>query len=148
MTVYCDTAVMVKSYILEGNSAEAIALLDAAGLPLPFSHFHEVEIPNAIRLKRFRGEITPRQEAGALNAFQTDVDARRLVRPEYDLGAVFIRGAALSAKYSGMIGTRSMDILHVAAALEAGCREFVSFDERQRKLAAGEGLKIIPLPAS
>lgn len=144
MNAYCDTGVIVKSFILETNSAEAIALLDAAGSPLPFSHFHEVEIPNAIRLKRFRGEITSEQEALALRAFQSDVDSRRLARPGYDLAAVFHRAAALSAKYSATLGTRSMDILHVAAALEAGCKEFISFDERQRRLADREKFKVFP----
>jgi predicted nucleic acid-binding protein len=144
MIAYCDTGVIVKSYVFEGNSPEAIAFLDAAGTPLAFSHFHAVEIPNAIRLKRFRKEITVGQETEALRAFQSDVDAGRLALLEYDLASVFIRAASLSAKHSGAIGTRSMDILHVAAALEAGCDEFVSLDERQRKIAAKEGLQVIP----
>jgi len=144
MTVYCDTGVLVKSYVFESNSPEAIALLDAAGLPLAISHFHAVEIPNAIRLKRFRKDITAAQEAESLRAFQADVDAGRLAYLTYDLAAVFIRASSLSAKYSNTLGTRSLDILHVAAALEAECVEFISFDERQRKLAAKEGLKVSP----
>lgn len=144
MTVYCDTGVLVKSYVFESNSPEAIALLDAAGLPLAFSHFHAVEIPNAIRLKRFRQEITAAQEAESLRAFQADVDAGRLAYLTYDLAAVFIRASSLSAKYSNTLGTRSLDILHVSVALEAGCEEFISFEERQRKLATKEGLKIGP----
>lgn len=35
-------------------------------------------------------------------------------------------------------------MLHVAAALEAGCTTLASFDDRQRKLAARVGLKVIP----
>lgn len=148
MIAYCDTAIIVKSYVFESNSPEAIALLEAAGIPLAFSHFHAVEIPNAIRLKRFRKEIALEQEAEALRAFQSDVDAGRLARPEYDLATVFIRTVALSAKHSSTLGTRTMDILHVAAALESGCRKFISFDERQRKIAAKEGFKVIPRKAN
>jgi predicted nucleic acid-binding protein len=37
-----------------------------------------------------------------------------------------------------------MDILHVAAALKSGATEFLSFDGRQRKLAAAQGLTVGP----
>ena len=144
MNAYADTGLIVKSYVHEENSAEADAILAEVGTPLAFSHFHAVEIPNAIRLKRFRKEITPDQETAAIRAFQGDINAGRLQRPDYDLGVVFRRAEALSARHSGSLGTRSMDLLHVATALEAGCVKFISFDERQRKIAAKEGLRVIP----
>ena len=142
--VYVDTALLVKGYVFETNSREAIAILDALEVPLLLTHIHEIEVPNAIRLKRFRGEITKAEEAASLRLFHADLKAGRLVRPEYKLADVFRRAEKLSASHSGEIGTRSMDILHVAAALEIGCTTFASFDERQRKCAARAGLKIIP----
>jgi len=144
MNAYADTGLFVKSYVDEENSAEADEILAKVGTPLAFSHIHAVEIPNAIHLKRFRAEITPDQEAAVIRAFQGDIDAGRLQRPDYDLGAVFRRAEALSARHSGSLGTRSMDLLHVAVALEAGCTEFISFDARQRKVATKEGLRVIP----
>jgi predicted nucleic acid-binding protein len=141
---YIDTGILVKGFVFEADSPAAIAILDAAGDPLVFSHVHALEIPNAIRLKRFRGEITAAEETAAVRAFRADVDAGRLVRPDYDLAAVFIRAEGLSAKHSGGVGCRSLDLLHVAAALEAGCTVLASFDDRQRKLAALAGLKLIP----
>lgn len=56
----------------------ALRLIDQAGYPLFLSHLHELEIPNAIRSKRFRGEITPVQERAALGAFRSDVESRFL----------------------------------------------------------------------
>ncbi len=144
MSVYIDTAILVKTYVFETDSPEAIAIVEAAGDPLIFSHLHAVEIPNAIRLKRFRREITRAQETAAIRAFRADVDAGRLARPDYDLAEVFILAERLSAKRSGDLGTRSLDVLHVAAALECGCTGLVSFDERQRKIAARAGLKVTP----
>ena len=41
-------------------------------------------------------------------------------------------------------GYRSLDILHVAAAVVSEAEEFLTFDERQRKLAQAEGLKVKP----
>lgn len=144
MRVYIDTGLLVKSYVFEQDSPQAIEIIEAAGDPLLFSHLHGIEIPNAIRLKRFRGEISKAQEAAAIRVFLSDVDAGRLVRPDYDLAEVFLRAERLSAKHSGTIGSRSLDVWHVAAALECGCEEMASFDERQRKIARLSGLRLIP----
>lgn len=144
MSPYVDTALFVKAFVLEVDSAETIAILERVGEPFAYSHLHELEIPNAIRLKRFRGEISKAQETAAIRTFQADVDAGRFERMAYDLGAVFIRAEGLSAKYSGDTGTRSLDLWHVAAALEAGCKSFASYDARQRTVAARCGLELIP----
>ncbi len=50
--------------------------------------------------------------------------------------------AALSRRHSASVGTRSMDILHVAAAKALRADEFISFDSRQRVLAMTLGLKV------
>ena len=144
MSVYIDTGILVKSYVLEEDSPEAIAIIEAAGDPLIFTHVHGIEIPNAIRLKRFRGEITKAEEAAAIRVFRSDIDAGRLARPDYELAEVFIQAERLSAKHSGDIGSRSLDVLHVAAALRCGCASMASFDERQRKIAVLAGLKLLP----
>lgn len=148
MTIYIDTALFVKSLVFEADSEAAINLLDEIGEPFAYSHLHELEIPNAIRLKRFRGEITKTQETSAIRSFLSDVDAGRFERISYDLAAVFIRAEHLSAKYSGELGSRSLDLWHVAAALEAGCTTFVSLDLRQRRVAERCGLKVLPSPLS
>ncbi len=48
----------------------------------------------------------------------------------------------LSALYSEKLGTRSLDILHVASALVLGSTSFVTFDRRQAALARASGLKV------
>jgi predicted nucleic acid-binding protein len=144
MMTYVDTALFVKSYVLEVDSPEAVRLIEEIGEPFAYSHLHELEIPNAIRLKRFRGEITAAQEAAAIRAFFTDVDAGRFERIDYDLGTVFIRAEKLSAKFSADVGCRSLDLWHVAAALEGGFTTFVSYDARQRKAAELSDLLVLP----
>jgi len=141
---YSDTALFVKAFVLEEDSADAVRLLEAIGEPFAYSHLHELEIPNAIRLKRFRGEITKAQETAAIRSFLAEVDAGRFERISYDLGCVFIRAEQLSAKHSAGIGSRSLDLWHVAAALEVGCTTFASYDARQRKVAQLSGLHVLP----
>ncbi len=144
MNAYIDTALFVKSFVLEADSPQVIRLLETLGEPFAYSHLHELEIPNAIRLKRFRGEVTKAQETAAIRAFHADVDAGRFERLDYDLADVFISAEKLSAKHSADIGSRSLDLWHIAAALAAGCDTFASHDARQRRVAQLAGLNVLP----
>ena len=142
---YADTSLLVKSYFDEPGSEEADDVLRGLGAPLAYTPLHEVEVPNAIYLKRFRGEINEEQERAVLEALRSDLREGLLRRPDFlDLRKVFVRVAVLAEKHSPQTGTRSLDLLHVAAALECDSSDFVSYDARQRKVAAGEGLRVMP----
>jgi hypothetical protein len=41
------------------------------------------------------------------------------------------------------LGTRTLDVLHVASALVLGATYFYKFDRNQGKLAAAEGLRVL-----
>jgi len=45
-----------------------------------------------------------------------------------------------------MLGTRAVDVLHVAAALELGATGFFTFGLKQRKMAEATGLILNPVP--
>jgi len=141
---YFDTSLLLKSYIQEPGTAEALAILRENEAPFPLSHLLEIELRTAIRLKHGRGEITEAEMRGALRSLESDIAAGVLARPEYDLEEVFRQAEAISAKCAVATLARSADIWHVAAALKAGCTFFASFDDRQRKCAALAGLKLIP----
>jgi predicted nucleic acid-binding protein len=141
---YADTGILIKSYVEEVNSCLADSILRSLRAPFFYSHLHEIEIPNAIRLKVFRGEFSQAQSETALLAFRSDIDSGRLERFAYDLAGIFSSAERLSLKHSARIGARSMDLLHIAAAIEIGCSHFASFDKRQRECAALEGLTIHP----
>jgi predicted nucleic acid-binding protein len=55
-------------------------------------------------------------------------------------GVIFIDGK-LSLDHSITLGSRSLDILHVAAALEFGCDNLITFDQKQERLAKEAGLQ-------
>lgn len=144
MTTYVDSALLVKAYCPEATSPQAIALISQVVPPLPLTHLHELEIRNALRLKRHRAELTDPELKGALAHFQADIDIGLLARPNYDLAQVFREAEALSAGHAAATGARSLDVLHVAAAVVMGVRAFASFDRRQRAVAAKAGLKVLP----
>ena len=142
---YADTSIIVKSYLDEPDSAEADRVLCGLGAPLAYTPLHEVEVPNAVYLKRFRREIDVEQERAVMEALRNDLREGLLRRPDFlDLRKIFVRAAALAEKYCPQLGTRSLDLLHAAAAVECGSADFVSYDQRLRKVAAGEGLRVAP----
>jgi len=57
---------------------------------------------------------------------------------------VFMLARRLSRRHTAKVGTRSLDIIHVASALLLRPEVFYSFDERQRRLAETEGLTVRP----
>ena len=57
---------------------------------------------------------------------------------------VFRRADELSETHAIREGQRTIDLLHVAIALEVKARTFLSFDNRQRKLAKAAGLEVKP----
>jgi predicted nucleic acid-binding protein len=144
LKTYFDTGVLVKAYAVEPGTVEALALIRQVKPPIPFTHLHGIEIRNALRLKCGRGEITETEMRASLRLLHDDIDAGRLERPVFELAALFQRAESLSGKHAISTLTRTLDILHVAAALEIGCNQFVSFDKRQRNLASLEKLKILP----
>jgi predicted nucleic acid-binding protein len=50
----------------------------------------------------------------------------------------------LSKRYTAIHQCRTLDILHVAAALELKAETVASFDNRQRQLASSTGLNLVP----
>ena len=144
MRTYFDTSLLLKSYIPESGSAQALEILRDRKGPFPLSHLLELELRSAIRLKHGRGEIKAVEMRGALQALESDIAAGILTRPAYDLEEVFRLAEAISSKYAAPTLARSADLWHVAAALQAGCIAFASVDERQRKVAKLCGLEVIP----
>ena len=77
---------------------------------------------------------------------QIDEDLRDglLVHTTIEWTDVFRRADELSEKHAVTEGQRTIDLLHVALAIESGAKTFLSFDQRQRKLAKSAGLKVKP----
>ena len=58
--------------------------------------------------------------------------------------AIYQKARELSDRHSPIIAARSLDLMHIAAALVVKARVFLSTDIRQRKVAFSEGLKVFP----
>jgi len=144
VSAFFDSSVLVAFYLAEPHSAAARRAVTGEP-PAPFTALHRLEVRNALRLQVGRERITREESDAVLRLLDDDLAAGRLAQIPVDLYAVFERAEALSARHTARLLSRSLDILHVAAALELGCTRFVSFDSRQVKLAAAAGLRAVVL---
>jgi predicted nucleic acid-binding protein len=140
MAVYADSSFLVSCYIVDVNTALAHAYLSKNELPLVFTALHDLEVRNALELGVFRGVLTQEEATAAAANIDADLGAGRLVRTSVEWPLVFRLASRLSAQHAAVTGTRSLDILHVAAAKALHLKELASFDIRQRALAATAGL--------
>ena len=72
-----------------------------------------------------------------------DIEAQRLASVGLDLDRVFTTASECARAYTAKLLTRSLDVLHVAAAQLTRCERFVSADDRQLALAKSIGLNVV-----
>jgi predicted nucleic acid-binding protein len=141
LTAYADTSFLVSLYVLDANSAPAAAQMKRAKLPILLTAFGELELTNAISLRLFRRELLPSRAKAARALIREDVKAGVfLLSP---LGAaIYERAKQIARRQTPRLGTRTLDVLHVASALVLQADTFYTFDRSQKKLAESEGLTV------
>ncbi len=144
MDTYLDSAIIVKLYVKEVRSSDAIGLVGGCSAPYVLTDWQALEARNAIRLKTFRSEISVAEMTQSLRAFEQDIMTGRWVRPPYNASSIEQKAEELSAAYARFLGCRTLDIVHVAAALVIGIKGFLTFDVRQGALARRVGLHVKP----
>ena len=145
MSLYYDSGVLVKLYVREESSDTVARFLATRGEAVIVNNLHEFEIRNALRLKRFRDEIDDGQLAASMAMLDTDLAAGRLIRGQIDWPSICAEAERLSAAMAVSTGVRTIDLLHVAAALSQVSSGLVSLDHRQRAAARASGLEVVEL---
>ena len=141
-SIYVDPSALLKLYLHQRESAAMNAWRARTRGPLPVTHHGRFEVTNGICLAAHRREITPDALTDTLASLDEDFAAGHYRQADLLWRATLNRAADLSRSYSPKFGTRSLDVLHVASALELGLRHFVTYDRRQQDLARAVGLKI------
>ena len=122
---------LVSCYVTDANTARAKTYLSNSRVPLVFNALHTLEVRNALHLGVFRGLFSTADATSAWANLEQDVRSGRLVKVAASWPLVFRVASLLSKRHSTVTGTRTLDILHVAAARALRTPEFVSFDGRQ-----------------
>jgi len=143
MSHYPDSSFLVSCYVRDANTRAAKACLNRIQAPL-VTALHALEVRNAFKLGVFRGFFSAKDAASAWTNLEADLRSGRLVKTAVKWPVAFRVAVHLSERHSVAIGTRSLDILHIASAKAIRAAELLSFDVRQRSLAQLVGLVVAP----
>jgi predicted nucleic acid-binding protein len=138
LIVYADSSLLASLYTIEVNSKEARRRMQATPEVL-VTPLNRSELAHAFQLQVFRKSVT---EAMANQAWQEfNDDCRRGLWKPVELPArAWNICSDLALRFSPGFGTRTLNSLHVACALELSADRFWTFDERQARLAEAAGL--------
>lgn len=138
MTVYADTSFLIPAYIPDEHSRRVTAVL--AGRPsITLTPFCRSETANAIYRQVFVGRLTHTEATNSWRTFESDCTAGIFQLAAFPSSA-WDRCMDLARRFAPSLGVRTLDSLHVACALELGAEQFLTFDERQARLATAVGL--------
>ncbi len=141
--VYVDPSALARLYLHCEGSREMAAWRAKTAGALAVTHHGRTEIVNAICRAAFLGHLDEAGTTEALADLDEDFGLGRLVQADVLWRSALNRAADLSREHTPKLGTRSLDVLHVACALELRRPLFLTFDERQQRLAAAAGLKLV-----
>jgi predicted nucleic acid-binding protein len=142
-TVYVDPSALLKLYLKEPESRAMAVWRGKIGDPLVVTRHGRLELTNGICLALYRGIINAGTHRSALAALEDDFARGRYKQTDVLWRATLDRSCDLSREHTASLGCRSLDVLHVASAIELELKHFVTFDTRQQQLARSAGLKII-----
>lgn len=132
MLLYVDSSAWVKRYVLESESAACVEAMSRNRIWVTCRH-SIVEVTRTLALR-----IEPGQEHAALGEFNAEIGHANIVEPDLHL-------CALASDIAIETGARSLDALHIAAALRAGSGTIamLTYDVRQAVAAEKVGLSVL-----
>jgi predicted nucleic acid-binding protein len=139
---YVDPSALRRAYVHDERSRAFCAWRARLGGALPLTRHGRGELVNSICLAVFRRNITGTVGDGAIADLAADLAQGRLSLVDAPWRQTLDRAADLSQEHTPRLGTRTLDVLHVASALVLGCRAFVTYDIRQAALAKTVGLRV------
>lgn len=150
MSAFADTSFVFAIYFARDGSARAAGYLQDATAPVHISTIVRYEFLQAVWFEVWRREngdsrgITQIQAQTALAAFDLDLEQGIWELDAPDLRSILTRAENLTIQHTARHGARTLDLLHIATALESGWGEFLTFDVIQARVAGIEGFTLLP----
>jgi len=139
---YVDPSALRSLYVHDDRSARFCAWRRRLGGCLPVTRFGRAELINSIHLAVHRKEIDEGLARAGIADFDTDVREGRLTVLDVLWRRTLDLAAELSTQHTAALGTRTLDVLHVATAVTLEARRFVSYDG-PAALAKSVGLRVL-----
>jgi predicted nucleic acid-binding protein len=155
LKVYADTSFLVKLLTREQGSEAAVGEFRRLGRPaLVYLPLHALETENAIRLKAYTARQSlpagerkdaERETVAALDRLQHGLQRGFFQGATADWESALSQAREMSRQHTEKMGARSLDLLHVAVALQMRSECFLTADECQAKVATLAGLHVVLL---
>lgn len=144
MADYWDTSCLLKLYCREADSEQFLDYLASRNEPLKTSSLTECELFYALIQKELRSETGGRSAQDLYDEFLQERNAG-LIQP-VPLGENILRMSLTAAHVcygaQNPVPLRSLDGLHLASALHAGCGTLVTTDRRMQAAATLLGIPL------
>ena len=145
MIVYCDTSWLV-SYLNEDDENHAAARAQAGklvGHDFVVCEVHMLELPAAVRAATHRAQnpVSTQVARRVINRFDRAVTGKILIRKEVDLKESVAMARSLGETHGWKERHTTFDLWHLAAAWSLSAGTFLTFDQRQGKVAELMGMK-------
>jgi predicted nucleic acid-binding protein len=140
---YVDPSALRSLYVHDERSARFCAWRRRLGGCLPVTRFGQAELVNSVQLAVHRKHIDAPAAAAALADFAADLREGRLTLVDVLWRRTLDLTTQLSTQHTTTLGTRTLDVLHVASAVTLEAKRFVSYDDRQAALANAVGLRVL-----
>ena len=140
---YFDTSALRPLFIHEERSQRVSRYLRRHRAAIRITRFGYAELINSIACAVFREDISPAQFSAAVADMDVDLKAQRVTIVDLLWRGAMDRATQVSRKHTPELGSRMLDVLHVASALELGVKTIITYDQRQIELARSAGLRPI-----
>lgn len=147
MPAYYDTGALVPLYVKEVFSNAILSLVNSRHEVISVHLFHRLELENALRLKVFRMEMDDKGCGIAMAKIASHMHEGKLVAHSVDWISALEEARRMGARVSGRVGCRTLDLLHVAIAVQWKSELFVTADDRQIRAARAAGLRTVDVRA-
>ena len=143
MKAYADSSFLLSLYSVDAHSQAAAALVEQHQPVFCLTPFSEAEFANAVELGVFIKRYTAREARAVRDYFLSHIRSG-VFRVQDFPSEAYVLARTLSRRHTAKLGTRALDVLHVASALTLKAEAFFTFDQRQHKLARAEGVRTLP----
>ncbi|MGH9470847.1 MAG: type II toxin-antitoxin system VapC family toxin [Terriglobia bacterium] len=143
MNAYADSSFLLSLYSVDAHSQSAAALVRQHQPVFCLTPFLEAEFSNAVELGVFVKRYTAREARAVRDYFLSHIRSGVFRACDFPPDA-YPLARTLSSRHTAKLGTRALDVLHVASALVLKAEVFFTFDQRQQRLARAEGLRLLP----
>ncbi|MFM9962443.1 MAG: type II toxin-antitoxin system VapC family toxin [Planctomycetaceae bacterium] len=142
---YWDTSALAKLYLTEADSLVFQGIADRP-TSLRTSPLGQFETILTIRRLEADGRLDPRKAEHLVDELLIDLGdgTVELIAADFDIHAEFQLVLQTCLQRPQPISIRTLDALHLAAAISVDETEFVSNDHRQRAAAVALGLTVLP----